>query len=241
MFTLDLPLRVTALLVLTLILVTTGPALTDFSTSSIIEFSIFYANLFVFFFAGIFMKGSINRRFCIALGISIILCHYTFYTFLEFAGNNIYVKIWSFFVASVPLYTGVVFFNYFQAKALDLFDLIGVKNEVADKIVGPIGSTNLTIVFTGYVTFWIYADFILATYCSIYGLMYDLPHDQYITDLFKANGHINAIAVYDGILLLVDAFVTFLIGYRAILDQKRPDALGVGPTMTYEKDKSFKT
>ena len=107
MFTLDLPLRVTALLVLTLILVTTGPALTDFSTSSIIEFSIFYANLFVFFFAGIFMKGSINRRFCIALGFSIILCHYTFYTFLEFAGNNIYVKIWSFFVASVPLYTGV--------------------------------------------------------------------------------------------------------------------------------------
>ena len=41
-----------------------------------------------------------------------------------------------------------------------------MKNEVADKIVGPIGSTNLTIVFTGYVTFWIYADFILATYLA---------------------------------------------------------------------------
>lgn len=240
MYTLDIPLRVVALVILSVILFTTGPALSDFSASSITEFVIFYANLFIFFFAGIFMRGSVNRRFCIVLGVSIILCHLTFYTFLHLAGNNFYVKIWSFFVASIPLYVGVVFFNHLQAKTLDICERLGVRNEVADRFVGPVSSTNLSIVFTGYVTFWIYADFIFASYCTVYGLMYNLPHDQYITELFKANDHINAMEVYDGVLLVVDAFITFLIGYRAILDQRRPDALGAGPTMTYDPSKALK-
>lgn len=241
MFTLDIPLRVITLLLLTAILFTSGPSLTDFDTNSIISFTVFYANLFVYFFAGVFMRGAVNRRYCIVLGVSIILCHYTFYSFLAFAGDNIYLKVWSFFVATIPLYVGLTFFTYFQAKALNFFERMGIKNETADKIVGPVGTTNLAIIFSGYAAFWIFADFLLAAYCSLYGFVYGLPHDQLITELFKANGHINAIAVYDTLVLVVDAFFTVLIGYRAIVDQKRPDALGVGPTMTFDASKAIRT
>ena len=115
-----------------------------------------------------------------------------------------------------------------------------MKNETADKIVGPVGTTNLAIIFSGYAAFWIFTDFLLAVYCSAYGFVYGLSHDQFITDLFIANGHFNAIAAYDALILLVDAFFTILMGYRAIVDQKRPDALGVGPTMTFDASKALR-
>ncbi|MAI64069.1 MAG: hypothetical protein CL600_04170 [Alteromonas sp.] len=240
MFTSDIPLRVITLLILTAILFTTGPSLSDFDTNSLIQYTVFYANLFVFFFAGVFMRGAINRRYCLVIGFSIILCHFTFYSFLSLAGDNVYLKVWSFFVATIPLYVGLTFFTYFQAKLLNLLERIGVKNETADKIVGPVGTTNLAIIFSGYAAFWIFTDFLLAVYCSAYGFVYGLPHDQLITDLFIANGHFNAIAAYDAVILLVDAFFTILMGYRAIVDQKRPDALGVGPTMTFDASKALR-
>lgn len=239
MFSLDIPLRVITLLILTAILFTTGPSISDFNTDSIAQFSLFYSNLFVFFFAGIFMRGTINRRYCLVLGVSIILCHYSFYSFLSLAGDNIYLKVWSFFIGTIPLYIGLTFFSFFQAKLLNLFEKLGVKNETADNIVGPVGTTNLAIIFSAYAAFWIFVDFLFAMYCSLYGYAYGLQNDQLITELFKANNHFNAVALYDTVVFVIDAFFTILIGYRAIIDQKRPDALGVGPTMTFDESKAL--
>lgn len=241
MSTFDIPLRVCTFLLLTVILYTTGPSISDFKAESIIEYAVFYANLSVFFFAGIFMRGVINRRFCLMLGISIILCHYFFYTFLTFAGDNTYLKVWSFFVGTLPLYLGVTYFTLIQAKCLNFLERMGVSDDVADKIVGPVGTTNLSIIFSAYVAFWLLIDFLLATYCISYGLYYGSPHNELLTPLMAANGHFNVFFGYDVLVLTVDAFFTILIAHRAIVDQKRPDALGVGPTMYFDSSKALKT
>ncbi len=56
-----------------------GPAISDFTLESWVEYIVFYINLLVLFFAGVYMRGHLNRRAALVFGVSLIANHYIFY------------------------------------------------------------------------------------------------------------------------------------------------------------------
>lgn len=233
----NIPFRVIGFVFLAFSLFAIGPSLADFTSNSVVEYSLFYVSLSVIFYAGVFMKGKANNRLIFLFGVTLIINHFLFYNFLEWAGNNIYLKLWAFFVASTPMYLAFTYYTVIQAKALNLFERLGVADETADRIVGPIRSTNLGITLSTYATFWMGMDFCIATFSITYGLIYDVPVDGRITTAFTQNNHVNIYYIYDSLVMLFDAFLAIALASRVIRDNKRPDALGAGRFMTWDKTK----
>lgn len=227
-----------SLLIVLSILFSMGPSFSDFHYDSYIEFTAFYVNLTVLFSAGIFLKGKVNRRFIIYFGIAMILNNVIFYTWSDLFASNLYAKFWAMFVATLSWYLFFNHYNYIQCKALNFFERVGVNDALADKIVGPVGTTNLTIAINFYVVFWLVVDFMVAAYASLYGLSYGLAPRGSISAIFEQNNHINLFVMYDALIVVCNALVTILLAHRIVLDQKRPDSLGLGCNMTWDKSLS---
>lgn len=230
--------RMLGFILLTVTLFMMGPSLVDFTSSSIIEFLAFYVHIWVIFFAGIFMRGKANRRAILVLVLSIIANHYLFYAYLEWVQGYTYAKLWCMFVAGLPMYLAFTYYTYFQSRCLAFFERIGLSDSVADRIVGPIGTTNFWILCSCYATFWAFGDFFIAVYSSVYGLVYSVPAiDGRVTAEFLSNGHVNVYIVYDSVIVVVDSVFAVLVAHRVLRDQKRPDALGIGRSMTWDKSR----
>lgn len=235
MFFLRSPLQTLSFLIVFAVMFSLGPSLESFTSKSLIEFATFYANLGVIACAGALLKGPINRRFIIVLSFSLIANYYVFYSALEMFTGNIYAQFWTMCLGSTSIYIILNYYTFFQCKSLSLMEKIGVPDNIADAIVGPIGTTNLMISFSFYACFWLTVDFSIAVYSITYGIIYGLPFDGRITTLFTENKHFNIFVIYDSLILLVNAFFTIILAHRIYLDQKRPDALGVGRSMTWNK------
>ncbi|GEA06216.1 hypothetical protein KUL42_09770 [Alteromonas sp. KUL42] len=238
MFSFNIPVRLIGFVFLSFSLISIGPSLGDFTSESIIEYAIFYVSLWVIFYAGVFMKGKANNRYVFLLGVTLVVNHYLFYAFLELSGELIYLKLWVFFVASTPMYLAFTYYTSIQATLLNFFEKIGVSDKTADKIVGPIKSTNLGIMLSCYASFWMVLDFTIAIYSTAYGLYYDVPADGKVTTAFASNNHINIYFLYDSIVILADATLAILLAHRVVKDNKRPDAIGLGRYMTWDKNQS---
>lgn len=233
MFFLEKPLHVICFVFVFVVLVSIGPSFEDFTSNSIVEFTTFYVNLTVIFGAGMFMKGPVNRRFMLIYACTLVANHYVFYTVLLLFQDNIYMRFWAMFIGTLPMYIMFNYYNAIQCKMLSVMDKLGVNERIADRIAGPIGTTNFMLTFASYATFWLTVDFAIASYASIYGITHGLAADGSIVKVFNTFGHFNIFAVYDASITVIDGFFTILIAHRIIRDQKRPDALGVGRNMTW--------
>ena len=233
MFFIERPLHVICFLFVFAVLVSLGPSFDDFTSASIVEFTTFYVNLTVLFGAGLFMKGPVNRRFMLIYACALVANHYIFYTVLLAFQGNIYVRFWAMFLGTLPTYIMFNYYNAIQCKMLGVMERWGVKDRTADRIVGPIGTTNFILTFATYSAFWLTIDFVMAMYASLYGLAHGLVPNGSIVSIFNAHGHVNIFTLYDASIIVIDAFFTILIAHRIIRDHKRPDALGVGRHMSW--------
>lgn len=241
MFFLKSPLRIFGFLAVALAMFMMGPSFVDFSSESIVEYATFYVNLGVIVFGGLFMRGMVNQRVMVILGLSLIANHYLFYAYLALFPDNIYARFWCMFVSTLPIYLAFNYYTYFQCRLLSVLEKLGVSDARADRLVGPIGTTNLVITFNFYATLWIVSDFIVASYASIYGLLHGMPTSGSVIRIFESNNHINIFLVYETWVLLVDAVFTIILAHRVLRDQKRPDALGIGHSMTWDKTRSIRS
>lgn len=241
MFFLRSPMRLIGFAVVASILFMLGPDFADFSSESMVEFTTFYVNLSVIVLAGLFMRGHVNQRTMIVLGTAFIANHYLFYAYLFEFQQNIYARFWTMFVSTLPMYFAFNYYTFLQCKCLSLLQKLGVKDETADKLVGPIGTTNMTLTFNFYATMWLVIDFCLASYATIFGLAHGMGPTESIVGIFAATNHINLFTAYDSLIILVDAVFTVVLAHRLLLDQKRPDALGLGRSMTWDKSRSIRS
>jgi hypothetical protein len=235
MFINRVPTRMLGFVFLTFTLYVLGPSFQDFSSSSWVEFVVFYIHVWVLFFAGVFMKGVVNRRAVLLFGLSLVANHFLFFWFLEQVGSYTYAKLWCFVVSGLPMYLVFTYYTTIQARLLSFLDG-RVSDSVADKVVGPLGTTNFWLLCSGYATFWIVIDFLVGAYASLYGLYFDVPGvGGRITPVMVENGPFNIYALYDSIVMLTDSVFAVLLASRVLQDQKRPDALGLGRFMTWDK------
>ncbi len=130
------------------------------------------------------------------------------------------------------------YFHVLQVKLMNFLDNIGLREDQTDMIVGPIGTTNFWFMCSVYASFRVVLDFIVAFSSSVYGVYYEVPIvGGRITTVLAQNGHPNPYLLYDAIIILVDAAFTIALAHRVIVDQERPDALGLGRSMVWDKSR----
>lgn len=137
------------------------------------------------------------------------------------------------------MYLGFRYYHVMQAKLMNFLDRVGVSEHQTDKIVGTVGTTNLWLMCTAYAGFRVVLDFTIAFGSTLYGLYYEVPAiGGRVTTELAQNGHPNPYVMYDVIIILVDAAFAIALTHRVTRDQKRPDALGLGRSMTWDKSRA---
>lgn len=238
MLLIDHPFKTISFLALSVTVIAMGPSFEEFTSSSWVEHLSFYSYTLILFFAGVYTKGAVNRRAVLLFGICLIMNHQIYYSYLELMHNYTYAKVFVIMVGGIPTYLLFTYYQWLQSKALNVFSRCGVRDEIADKIVGPVGHSNLWMFFSGYAALYVVIDFSFSVYFGMYGLVHGVPaYGGRIAPVMLENGHPMILSYYSAIVVLIDSIFAILLTKKVLFDQKRPDALGTGRYMSWDNSK----
>jgi hypothetical protein len=203
------------------------------------ELALFTFQISILFFAGVFSKGTINTRLVFFNGVAYAFSHYVLLAGSHYFYGQPYALIW---LPVLSLSFGYLIFFYLtfvQCKLLNVFEAWGVPDSVADSIVGKNGVTNMQFYFIQYWSIMVVIDFVWGAGLLLFGLYHGVPM---IDGSISGTMGYELFDLYDGVyffsLYCVDLVMTIVLFRKVLIDIKRPDALGIGQSMMWDKTKA---
>ena len=211
-----------------------GPSFDEFTMASSVQYIVFYGSYAMLLYAGVFMKGKSNKRLAVYFGCFCVIAHKVFMEYWAFFDGNVYAMVWIYSVSVIPGYLFFTYYNFWQAKLMDLLDILGVNKHLTDKIVGNIKTTNLQLLFSQYWLVMCVLNFFIGFALVLQGLAYRVPPDGSISRTISQFGGFDPTGLVTALTVVFDLAFYAILYRKVILDQKRPDCLGVGSTMTWD-------
>lgn len=100
----------------------------------------------------------------------------------------------------------------------------------------PLGDTNLSLAMNRFLVWSIIIDFIYVGMCYTMMVVYDRPFGSYLSDFVAENDVFNPANFHSLAYILLQAFYITAFVFLTIKDQDKPDSVGLGKTMMWDKD-----
>jgi len=203
----------------------------DFNTAS------YFFNVGSVFFAGVFCVGRANKYLLLTF-VFIILVSYSLLVIFDYVFPlSAYVRLCSYAVIS---YVGLVILTRRNqvTMAINKARRDNPDNWFLGKLFKkdqPTRETNLSLVLLSYARLYVLVDVLFIPlsigYCLYLGVGYNELLGTYIVE----EGAYNIGNIRDTALLILDFCMSISLVTHVIYDSRRPDILGVGDTVVYDR------
>lgn len=184
----------------------------------------FYACVFVLFFAGAYMEGPVNRHLAFCFGLLLILNYVIYYGLYDLLPGSSYISVSLGVLGAAPGYLFYVYRSYIYAR-------IGSHLPCLRKCL-PIRATNVGFLFIIYYQVSMLNEAFYMVGMWALALYHEVPADGYLSDMMSVSDMVLP-NVRDGFQALIDFIFCILLIIRCISDRKRPDAIGMGKTLSH--------
>jgi hypothetical protein len=206
----------------------------DWNTAS------YFFNVGSIFFAGVFCVGKANRYLLLTF-VSIVFVNYLLTFMLDLlVPLSAYLRVCIYAVVSI------VALAIIKRRNVLTMRINSIRRSESQSIVStvvkslfksdlPTRETNLSLAMTSYARAYLYCDLLFIPLAVSYFMYVGVGFDELFGSYVMSGEAFNIGLVRDFALFVLDFLMCVSLMTYAIYDSKRPDSLGVGKTVTWDK------